>query len=63
MLTLGKYQKYDSNVVQKYNFLYKRFTERVKKYQNRGYGVNWIETDEIIPWVKNRFCYAEWLMN
>lgn len=45
-----------------HEYLYNRFTERVKKYQDRGYGVNWIETDVIIPWVKNRFCYGEWLL-
>jgi hypothetical protein len=42
--------------------LYARFTERVKKYQDRGFGVNWIETNKIIPWVTNRFHYGEWLM-
>lgn len=46
----------------KHDFLYNRFSERVKKYQSRGYGVNWIETDVIIPWVKNRFHYAQWLL-
>jgi len=38
-----------------------RFIERVKKYQKRGYGINWIETDQIIPWVENRFHYGEWI--
>jgi hypothetical protein len=42
--------------------LYKRFAERVKKYQDRGYGVNWIETDNIIPWIINRFHYGEWVL-
>lgn len=42
--------------------LYKRFAERVKKYQDRGFGINWIETNKIIPWVTNRFHYGEWLM-
>lgn len=41
-------------------FLYKRLAERVKKYQGRGFGVNWIKTDTILPWIKNRFYYAEW---
>lgn len=45
-----------------HEYLYNRFTERVKKYQNRGIGVNWIETDTIIPWVRNRFHYATWLL-
>lgn len=42
--------------------LYNRFTERVKKYQDRGFGVNWIDTNKIIPWVTNRFHYGEWLI-
>ena len=42
--------------------LYNRFTERVKKYQDRGFGINWIETNKIIPWVLNRFHYNEWLL-
>ena len=41
------------------SFLYKRFTERVEKYQNRGFGINWVKTGEVIPWIKNRFFYAE----
>lgn len=41
--------------------LYKRFAERIKKYKDRGFGVNWIDTDEIIPWIKNRFHYGEWM--
>ncbi len=39
---------------------YHRFIDRVKKYQSRGYGVNWVETDVIIPWIKKRFHYGEW---
>ena len=38
----------------------RKFSERIVKYQKRGYGVNWIETDKIIPWVKNRFFYGEY---
>lgn len=46
----------------KNGMLYSRFVDRVTKYQNRGYGINWIDTNKIIPWVINRFHYAEWLM-
>lgn len=49
----------DANVSHEY--LYTRFAERVKKYQDRGFGVNWKETDIIIPWIKTRFNYAEWI--
>jgi hypothetical protein len=41
--------------------MHNRFIERVKKYQKRGYAIKWIETDQIIPWVKNRFHYGEWM--
>lgn len=37
---------------------YQRFCDRVKKYQQRGFGVNWIETDTIIPWVISGCDYA-----
>jgi hypothetical protein len=43
-----------------HEYLYNRFAERVKKYQDRGFGVNWKETDTIIPWIRTRFNYAEW---
>lgn len=62
---LDKHVKYPQDVFQhaqgNHEYLYNRFCERVKKYQSRGYGVNWIDTDVIIPWVKNRFHYGEWL--
>lgn len=45
-----------------HDYLYNRFRERIQKYQNRGYGVNWIDTTTIIPWVRNRFHYGEWLI-
>ena len=41
------------------NILCKRMEERLKKYQGRGYKMHIIETDEVIPWIKNRFFYAE----
>lgn len=44
-----------------HDYLYTRFAERVKKYQDRGFGVNWKETDTIIPWIRTRFNYAEWI--
>jgi hypothetical protein len=45
-----------------HNYLYNRFIDRIKKYQDRGYGVNWVMTDIIIPWVRNRFHYGVWLL-
>lgn len=61
--TLATNMKFKDSVIRlKHEYLYSRFVDRVKKYQNRGYGVNWIDTDVIIPWVRNRFHYGEWLM-
>lgn len=42
------------------DMLYNRFIERIRKYSNRGFGAKWVETKNILPWVKNRFHYAEW---
>lgn len=43
------------------HFMFDRLQERIRKYSDRGFGVTWIETDEVIPWIKNRFHYSEWL--
>lgn len=62
---LGKHQTPLANVRitdPRHPYLYNRLTERIKKYQDRGIGVNWINTDIILPWVKNRFHYGEWKM-
>ena len=66
METLEKHVQYTGQYQQRgtatHSALYSRFVGRIKKYQERGFGVNWIETDQIIPWVRNRFHYAEWLL-
>ncbi len=41
--------------------LFDRLQERIKKYQLRGFNVVWIETEKVLPWIKQRFHYAEWL--
>lgn len=51
----GEYPEYGAE-----SMMYTRFQERIKKYSNRGFGVRWINTETILPWVKNRFHYAEW---
>lgn len=62
--TLKKHVTYeDEKDETKHAVLYTRFADRIKKYQTRRYGVNWIETDIIIPWVKKRFHYGEWDKN
>lgn len=45
------------------NMMYDRFLLRLKKYSDRGFGVRWVDTTTILPWVKNRFHYAEWVEN
>lgn len=45
-----------------HTYLYLRFSERIQKYQSRGYPTVWVDTPVIIPWVKNRFHYGEWSM-
>lgn len=37
----------------------KRFYERVKKYQSRGFKVVYTHLDYILPWVENRFTYID----
>lgn len=39
-------------------FLIDRFFERLAKYSGRGFGVNWINTYEVIEWIKARSAYA-----
>lgn len=55
------FQYYHESNDNKYSFpefLIDRFYERIKKYSGRGFGVNWIETHEIIQWIKTRSAYA-----
>ncbi len=42
------------------DMMYRRFMERIKKYSDRGFGVTWVNTNKALPWIKNRFHYAEW---
>ena len=42
------------------DMMYRRFMERIKKYSDRGFGVTWVNTTKALPWIKNRFHYAEW---
>ena len=42
------------------SYLYERFTGRVDKYKKRGFTPEWVVTRELVPWVKERFVYAEW---
>ena len=57
--TLTKYTT-DSKSTTKnvHSYLYGRLTERLHKYKDRGLTVKWVESDKILPWVQNRFCYA-----
>lgn len=40
--------------------LFKRIIERMKKYDTRGFKCILIDTEEVQPWIKNRFHYGEW---
>ena len=42
------------------DMMYLRFMQRIKKYSDRGFGVTWVNTTRVLPWIKNRFHYAEW---
>lgn len=39
--------------------LFDRLSYRIKKYENRGYTCQYIDTDVILPWVLNRFHYDD----
>lgn len=39
--------------------LIQRMAERVQKYQSRGFSFQWYNTDYILPWIKQRFCYVD----
>ena len=40
--------------------LFKRLTERIQKYADRGFKVQYVFTDDVAPWIRNRFHYGEW---
>lgn len=37
----------------------KRFYERIKKYQSRGFQIRYVNNDYLLPWIKNRFTYVD----
>lgn len=39
-------------------FLVDRFYERIQKYSGRGFGVNWVDTNILIPWITKQSIYA-----
>lgn len=40
--------------------LFARLTERIAKYQKRGFTANFVDTGHVLRWIRNRFTYAEW---
>ena len=40
--------------------LFERLQERIKKYQARGFTPRYVSTSEVMPWIKQRFCYVDW---
>ena len=45
-----------------HDFLIRRMSERIAKYQSRGFSFQWYETDHILPWIKQRFAYVNFDM-
>lgn len=41
--------------------LFGRLQDRINKYQKRGFNPVWIDTEKVLPWIKQRFHYCEWL--
>ncbi len=37
----------------------KRFYERIKKYQSRGFQIRYVKNDYLLPWMVNRFTYVD----
>lgn len=56
---LERYRK-NSTKPEAEEMMFKRFKDRIRKYSDRGFGVEWIDTTYPLPWIKNRFHYGEW---
>ena len=41
-----------------HTFLINRMQDRIKKYQSRGFSIQWYDTEYILPWIKQRFAYV-----
>lgn len=46
-------------VVGYYDRMADRMTERIMKYQSRGYSFQWYDTDYVLPWIRQRFAYVD----
>lgn len=42
-----------------YNRLYNRLSDRIKKYQSRGFAPKYYNTTYILPWITQRFAYSD----
>ena len=40
--------------------LFERLQGRIGKYVGRGFSPCYVRTDEVMPWIKQRFCYVDW---
>lgn len=40
--------------------LFERLQGRIKKYADRGFSACYINTERVMPWIKQRFCYVDW---
>lgn len=67
---IRKLKEYETNIPSNYdkmsvNIYYEklvdRFSERIRKYQSRGFSFQWYATDYVLPWIKTRFHYVEFV--
>jgi hypothetical protein len=55
---LDQHRNYETTSVEK--MLFSRMTQRIEKYIERGFTPRYVETDEVLPWIRNRFHYGVW---
>ena len=48
-----------NQITESSNFLFKRLHERITKYKNRNFQVNYYKTDIVLPWIIHRIDYTE----
>lgn len=55
---LDQHRNYETTSVEK--MLFTRMTQRIEKYIERGFTPRYVETSEVLPWIRNRFHYGVW---
>lgn len=54
----GKFERQTRPCVGGESALFNRFHDRIKKYADRGFTVNWVDSNAVPSWVTKRFNYA-----